>query len=151
MKVLGLLFLVIVVVGCATLSEEERGFVREFDENTKGDDFDADEIEDFHSAWFLAGYVALSEKERASMQDSQAVADIKSFLGSDPADDFKSYRDCLTAGDINYIRRGGLGFDPKRLNEAVVEADPNHLTARQKVILTRIVNEMFRGFFFWSP
>jgi len=146
MKVIGLSLLVCVVVGCATLSEEELGLVREFDEYANENEPDADDIEDIHWVWIFAGYVTLSDKERASMKNSQTVEDLKSFVGSDPDDHIKSLRGCLTTHDIWFIKRGGLGFDPKRLNGAVFEVDPQHFTTRQKVIHMKILQEVFRGF-----
>ena len=148
MKAIGLLFLVCVLVGCATLSVEDRELAKEFDEAISDSDPFLNE-EFIHAICVLAGYITLSAEERASLKEfnesdsltADAIKEIQDFT----ADAIKSFQDCLSAEDLKFIQRGGLGFDPKRVNKDGVKVDPKHLNTRQKVIVMKIGREMLRG------
>ena len=140
MKVIGLLLLVCVLVGCATLSVEERGLVKDFDELTSENSLSKTDMSIFRSYFILAAYITLSDEERESIKDSQSMQDLD--LDSCSADDVKSFRELLTADEIKFIKQGGLGFDPKHLDAVQIEFDPAQLNTRQKVVVMKIGREI---------
>ena len=140
MKAIGLLFLVCVLVGCATISVEDRALVKEFDELIGKDSLSESDMSFLRSARVFAAYVTLSEKERESIKNSQTIQDL--HLDSCSADDVKFLRVCLTPDDIRFIKRGGLGFDPKDLDAVQIEFDPAQLSPRQKVVVMKIGREI---------